>query len=191
MLVDVFIFAFSMTITPGPANIALLAASTQHGVRASLGFLLGVLFGFYLLGSALSLGLYLAIEQQPILLDVLRILGTAYLLWLVYKIATTKHMAEGNSVAPSFWYGLLIHPLNPKAWMMISACFGQFTTPETASVSTFLSIIAVFGIGGAISNTTWFLAGSKLKAWLNTPQKVSLFNRVAAAALALVIIKLW
>jgi len=52
-----FIFALTMSLTPRPNNIMLLASSLNHGVRQTLPHALGIICGVPLMACAVGMGL--------------------------------------------------------------------------------------------------------------------------------------
>ena len=46
VLIAMFIYAFSMAITPGPNNIIALSTGVNYGFRRAVPFAMGVMIGF-------------------------------------------------------------------------------------------------------------------------------------------------
>ena len=84
------LFTFSMSITPGPNNVMLMASGLNFGVNKSLPHLFGVCLGFPSMFILVGLGLGVVFEQYPIIHDVIKVLGIVYLIYLAWQIAHAK-----------------------------------------------------------------------------------------------------
>ena len=101
----VLFFAFSTTITPGPNNIMIMSSGVNYGVKASLPHWLGICLGFPLMVLLVGLGFGLVFDRYPHLHQLIKVLGTAYLLYLAWRIASARPetIATGKSKPLSFW----------------------------------------------------------------------------------------
>ena len=64
--------------------------------------------------------------------------------------------------APKFYHGLLVHPLNPKAWMMITLAFTAFQS-QGISTETIPTIAIIFLLIQLIFHSAWFWFGSLVR----------------------------
>jgi threonine/homoserine/homoserine lactone efflux protein len=154
------VFAASQIGTPGPANMALLATGARFGFRAALPFVAGVVLGKQLVIWPVGFGLMRLADQAPWLFETLKYACAAYIFWLAWKVANMRlgHHGEAGT-APGFLAGLIVHPLNPKAWAMIVGGFTAFVTPGTPPLTATASIAAVLLAGQIILHPIWTLAG--------------------------------
>lgn len=83
--------------------------------------------GINLMILATALGLGVMFEKVPLLHDGLKLIGSAYLLWLAWKVATASGPAEGNRPLIPAHQGAMLQLLNPKAWMMALSAISGFT----------------------------------------------------------------
>ncbi|ODC05472.1 lysine transporter LysE [Terasakiispira papahanaumokuakeensis] len=130
----VVMFALTMSATPGPNNMMLTASGAQYGFYRTLPHMLGISIGFMVLMVAVALGLGSLFQQWPILQQGLKVIGSAYLLWLAWKIAKAPapelavSTEEGVSGRPfSFWQALSFQFVNPKCWVMAISAIASFT----------------------------------------------------------------
>ncbi|MGV6804764.1 MAG: LysE family translocator [Ruegeria sp.] len=157
------IFAASQVGTPGPANMVLLGTGARYGFRAALPFVGGVILGKQLIIWPLGFGLLQLAEQAPSVFSVLKYASAVYICWLAWKIANlrlSRQSAEG--AAPGFWAGLVVHPLNPKAWAMIIAGFTGFVAAGTPVFSATLTIALVLLICQVVLHPVWTFAGDRI-----------------------------
>ena len=114
------IFAASQVGTPGPANMALMATGARFGFKAALPFVAGVALGKQLIIWPIGYGLMELAITLPWLFIALKWASAAYICWLAWKVANLRlKPGTGDAAAPGFKAGLIVHPLNPKAWAMI------------------------------------------------------------------------
>jgi len=83
-------FAFISSITPGPNNLMLMTSGMNFGFTRSIPHMLGIGFGFMFLLMVVGFGLGAIFSHYPMAGTILKILSTAYLLYLAWKIANTK-----------------------------------------------------------------------------------------------------
>src|SRR2546430_13964601 len=74
--------ALALNLTPGPDMLYVAARSTGEGRRAGIVSALGIGTGTLVHITALALGLSAALAAVPVLYDVVRFAGAAYLAWL-------------------------------------------------------------------------------------------------------------
>ena len=86
-----------------------------------------------------------------------------YIIWLAWKVANMRlQKREGASNAPGFLAGLIVHPLNPKAWAIIVGGFTAFVAPETPAFESTATIAAVLFLCQIILHPLWALAGDAI-----------------------------
>ncbi|EEE36266.1 transporter, LysE family [Rhodobacteraceae bacterium KLH11] len=157
------IFAASQVGTPGPANMVLMGTGARYGFRAALPFVGGVVLGKQLIIWPVGFGLLHLAEQAPMVFSVLKYLSAAYIMWLAWKIANTRlsrQSADGS--APGFWAGLIVHPLNPKAWAMIIAGFTGFVAAGTPSFEATITIALCLLLCQVVLHPIWTFAGDRI-----------------------------
>ena len=156
-------FAFSQVATPGPANMAMMATGARFGVRAALPFVAGVILGKQLIIWPIGYGIMEVASQVPLLFEILKFLSALYIIWLAWRVANMRlSSGEPSLDAPGFWSGLLVHPLNPKAWAMILVGFTNFVESDTATFYATLYIAASLLIIQIICHPIWTLFGDRI-----------------------------
>lgn len=157
------IFAASQVGTPGPANMALLATGARYGFRAALPFVAGVALGKQLIIWPVGFGLMELSDQVPWLFTALKYVSAAYICWLAWKVANLR-LSPGQRAdqAPGFFAGLIVHPLNPKAWAMIVAGFTGFVASDTSAFEATLTIALCLLSCQVILHPIWTFAGDRI-----------------------------
>ncbi|UWQ20474.1 LysE family translocator [Jannaschia sp. W003] len=153
-------FALSQVGTPGPANMALMATGAAHGLRAALPFVLGVALGKQLVIWPVGFGLMELAGRAPWAFEVLKWVSAAYIVWLAWRVANLRLGEARGAQAPGFLAGLVVHPLNPKAWAMITGGFTAFTAPGTPALEATATIAAILLAAQLVLHPLWCWGGS-------------------------------
>lgn len=77
-------------LTPGPNMAWLAALAMGEGRRAGLAATAGVAIGLFVNALAAALGIAFIVSASPLLWQVLRWGGAAFLLWLAWKAGATR-----------------------------------------------------------------------------------------------------
>lgn len=161
------VFAASQIGTPGPANMAMLATGARFGFAGAFRFMLGVLFGKQLIIWPVGFGLMALAVQAPLVFAMLKWASAAYICWLAWKIANLRlNPAAPATRAPGFLAGLVVHPLNPKAWAMITSGFANFVAPGTPALTATATLAVLFFAIQAVFHPLWTIAGDRIAATL-------------------------
>ncbi|AGS22593.1 LysE family translocator [Rhizobium etli] len=183
------LFAFSTSITPGPNNMMLFASGVNFGFRRTIPHMFGIGAGFFLLLIGVGLGLGALLYTMPLVYAVLKFAGGAYLVWIAWKIASSRSLGEGkSSAAPmSFFSAAAFQWVNPKAWVMAVTAMAAYTNPELYLASVLIVALA-FAVVNVPSVSTWAGFGSALREWLSDPVRLKWFNITMAV---LLVASLW
>ncbi len=193
MALDTFLalllFAFTTSITPGPNNMMLFASGVNFGFRRTIPHMLGIGVGFLSLLLGVGLGLGAVLHTVPILYTVLKFAGGAYLVWIAWKIGTSRSLAEsqGSAQPMSFMSAAAFQWVNPKAWVMAVTAMATYTNEQLYLVTVLLVGFA-FAAVNLPSVSTWAGFGSALRDWLSDPIRLKWFNITMAI---LLVLSLW
>ncbi|GAB3292590.1 LysE family translocator [Parasphingorhabdus pacifica] len=117
-------------IPPGPDMAYMIAVGLQGGRRSALKAILGIGTGMSIYAAAVVVGLGKIAESHPLVLDSVRILGAAYLLWLTFvTLRKARSTISGDSeITTGRWYlrGMLVSLTNPKIMLFFLAVLPQF-----------------------------------------------------------------
>ncbi|MFI8191244.1 LysE family translocator [Streptomyces sp. NPDC085946] len=115
---------------PGPDMAYMLAVGLEGGRRSAVKAILGIGTGMSAYAAAVVAGIGEIARSHPLVLDVIRILGAAYLLWLAYvTMRHARRAISGHSdVRAGRWYlrGILVSITNPKIILFFLAVLPQF-----------------------------------------------------------------
>jgi len=190
ILIAASLFSFVSSITPGPNNMMMLASGVNFGFRRSIPHWLGICGGFTFMLCAVGLGLHTLLANHPALYDILRYAGSAYLIWMAWRLATanaspaaqddnTPHGAArplGVLGAAAFQW------VNPKAWVMAVTAMSAYL-PARAQPTDVLAIALLFGLINLPCVACWAGGGAALRRFLQDPLRLRIFNISMALAL--------
>jgi threonine/homoserine/homoserine lactone efflux protein len=180
------LFAFVAAVTPGPSNIILTSTGAAVGVARGLPCLFGAAIGMGSIVFAAGAGLGSLVLGNTVLLSAVKWGGIAFLLWLAWQIATSRHeeAAHGAPVV-GFWQAAALQWVNPKAWVVSVSAAGAFLQAGAASA---LAQSAAFGflfsLAALPSGLLWLAFGASVQRWLRSDRSWTVFNRAMAVLLA-------
>ncbi|MGO4619702.1 LysE family translocator [Ensifer sp. 2YAB10] len=188
-LLALFLFAFTTSITPGPNNMMLFASGVNFGFVRTVPHMLGIGAGFFLLLIAVGFGLGALLHSVPLLYTALKFAGGAYLVWIAWKIGTSRSLSEGKAGANpmTFLAAAAFQWVNPKAWVMAVSAMATYTSSDSYLMSV-LVVGLVFALVNVPSVSTWAGFGSALRQWLSEPSRLKWFNITMAV---LLVVSLW
>lgn len=179
---------FFVSATPGPNMLHILQRSVSLGIARALPAMLGCMAALILLMSASATGLAALLLAVPGAFDVLRYLGTAYLLYLGIKAwrAPVAAAEEGEATTAQaalsplavFRGGFLVALSNPKALLFVAAFLPQFINPALPKGPQFTILIGTFAVIETLWYFTYALGGRGLATWLRQPPAQRAFNRL-------------
>ncbi|MDA9930936.1 LysE family transporter [Alphaproteobacteria bacterium] len=160
---DLLIFVILMVATPGPANLLVMIGGAQVGVRPCLGFIAGLVGGKIALNICFGVGLGLFLMDQPLVLQILKYVSAAYMIWLTVQSWNDSGSGDAKTHVFGFRRGIIVHPLNPKAWVMVLLAWTQFA-PELGSFGARIILVTLtFAACQILFHTLWCWAGAALQ----------------------------
>lgn len=180
------IFAFVSSITPGPNNLMLLASGVNYGFRRTIPHMLGIAGGFGSLLLAVGIGLGALLAAYPGLHLGLKIAGGTYLLYLAWKIASSRSIggeAHTTGRPMTFLAAAAFQWVNPKAWVMGLTAMSLYTDPAAPMLSMGLVAVA-FVLVNFPSVSVWAGFGQALRGFLADPVRLKWFNIAMGLLLA-------
>ena len=190
VLIAASLFSFVSSITPGPNNMMMLASGVNFGFRRSVPHWLGICGGFTFMLCAVGLGLHTLLADHPALYDLMRYAGSAYLVWMAWRLATAtaapigqQEDAPESDVRP---LGVLAAAafqwVNPKAWVMAVTAMSAYL-PARAQAIDVVVLALLFGVINLPCVACWAGGGAALRRFLQDPLRLRVFNISMALAL--------
>lgn len=181
------LFCFVATATPGPNNVMLMTSGLNFGVKPTLPHWLGVCVGFPIMALAVALGCSVLFERFPVVQQLIEVLGVSYLLYLAWRIATTKpQVNESTNRKPlTFIQALVFQWVNPKAWVMATSAIATFAIFKDKPYLNAVSVAVVFLLVEFPATGAWVFCGAWLRKLIQKPSFIAVFNMVMALLLVL------
>ncbi|MGI9304438.1 MAG: LysE family translocator [Gammaproteobacteria bacterium] len=178
LLLPLVMFTAAAALTPGPNNLMLTASGANFGFRRTLPHVVGILVGFSVLLLAVALGLGALFSRYATLQLALKVIGSAYLLYLAWRIATANRTAQRRSrgrplnviEAAAFQF------VNPKAWTFAIAAISAFTLSGDDYTRSAALVLIVFAVVTLLSTTAWAAFGTAVGTLLRTDKAYRTFN---------------
>ena len=139
---NLLIFIILMVGTPGPANLLVMIGGARHGVGKCSGFIFGLIGG------------------QPLLLQILKFASAGYMIWLAVQSWNSVGGGDADRHQFHFRQGVIVHPLNPKAWVMVLLAWTQFAPELGDGMIQLLLVPVTFAAVQLVCHTAWCAAGA-------------------------------
>ena len=185
------LFLLPLAYSPGPGNMFFAAVGARFGTRASLPAMSGYHFATWIVTAAIGLGFASFADAAPIIFEVIRYAGAAYVFWLAWlflQAGTADAAADARKA--TFLDGAVLLLLNPKAYVIIALMFTQFLEPGQRNATGFaLWITTVFTLNNLVAFTAWTVLGDMFLRQFRTPTRARRLN--VAFGILLAAVALW
>ncbi|WP_026988179.1 LysE family translocator [Fodinicurvata fenggangensis] len=184
VLLPYIVFCIVMTGTPGPNNAMALAAGVKVGFWRSMPLVAGIAVGVAVQLVMIGLGLGAAFEAVPLLHDLLRVAGAAYLLWLAWKIARSGPLRSDGGERPplGFLGGAVFQWINPKAWAITTSAVAAYVPAADFRLNIAIAAL-VMVLVSVPCVSVWAAGGTVLRRFLFQPRYARIFNVTVALLL--------
>ncbi|MEO1104393.1 MAG: LysE family translocator [Pseudomonadota bacterium] len=145
---------FVVTVSPGPANIAVASVAMSVGRRRGLLFGAGLALGLAFWGVIAATGLGAILQASEHVLMGLKLVGGAYLLWLAWQSGRSAVRASDDANRSTntggwFWRGLILNLSNPKAVVAWIAALSMGLGAGDGSSQLVLATLTCMALGVA------------------------------------------
>ncbi len=180
---------FFLIVTPGPGVLSAAGVGAAYGFRAGLKYITGLCIGQLIVIAAVVSGLAALILAEPLIRTLLLALSTLYLLYLAARIAFA-----GSKIAfiearsePGVMAGILLQPINPKAYAVNTTLFTGFSIhPEAFWIEVLWKLVLLNAVWIPI-HVGWVWFGGALKR-LDLPERSQRrINYVMALSMLIVV----
>lgn len=188
-------FLWVAAITPGPNNMLLTASGANFGFLRSLALLVGIMLGMQIMLLMVAFGVGGLILLYPSLHLFMKIAGSAYLLWLAWKIGSAEYekLETGDSTAAQmpFWQGGLLQLINPKAWLMVLGAVASFSLAGHAYLGSVVAISIGLALVNLVSGLIWLGFGTLIGRVLRSRRAWTIFNVFMGLLTAACVLLIW
>lgn len=169
MSAEFLLTAFVVVLLPGTGVLYTLAAGLGLGARAAMVAALGCTLGMVPQLLVATFGLSLILQASAASLQVIRLMGTAYLLLIAWQVfrgsgaLALDSAGSPRSTTQVLGTGVWLNLLNPKLGLFFLAFLPQFV--PTGSEDT-RALFLVLGLVFALMTFTVFIGYGLLASWV-------------------------
>ena len=180
--------SLSLGFTPGPNNAVASYSGFNFGIKKTIPLISGVWLGYTALVILINFVLISTFIKYPLIQEVIRILGTFFLIYLAYKIAFSETSKEGKKINPvKFIDTFTFQFLNPKGVMAAITLISNFVL-EDDYLNSSLTVIVVCSLTALTSITAWAFLGKFLSNFATNNNFIKRFNYAMSFLLIVCII---
>ena len=181
--------SLSLGFTPGPNNAVAAYSGFNFGIRKTLPLILGVGFGYTTLIILINFVLISTFKNYPIIQEIIRILGTFFLIYLAYKISFSKISSDGKTENPvKFFDKFIFQFINPKGVMAGVTLSSNFVEQGENYLNHSIWVIIVCSVTAFLSITSWTFLGKFLRKFATNNNFIKRFNYAMSLLLIVCII---
>ena len=180
-----FIFVFVMSFTPGPNTMMAMASGQQRGFRSSLQLNIGMLSGMGFMGLMGALFAHW-LQSTPTFLTVMKIVGTAYLIYLAYHMFISKPGEQDDSIG-GFKTGMLLQLTNIKGYLYFITGLGAFSLTGLLNNMPIKWLLMV--LIGSLGTFAWTVCGTMMSRFYKRYYRF--FNTIISLLLVFAAADLW
>ena len=183
VLSNFLIYCVINAFTPGPGNILALNTVTNYGYKKGKPLFFGIFAGYYVVQILCAIFVYGVNSLLPNVMEVMKYIGAAYILWLAIHIAFSKKTSENTEQSASFLKGFMLQFVNVKIYMFGVTALTGYVVRYMSSFLALLFFELIIATIGTIATCTWIGLGVLI-------QKVYLrYFRVINIILALILLE--
>ncbi|MDA7847247.1 LysE family translocator [Candidatus Pelagibacter sp.] len=181
--------SLSLGFTPGPNNAVAAYSGFNFGIRRTLPLILGVGFGYTTLIILINFVLISTFKNYPIIQEIIRVLGTIFLIYLAYKISFSKISTDGRTENPvKFLDKFIFQFINPKGVMAGITLSSNFVEQGENYLNHSIWVIVVCSVTAFLSITSWTFLGKFLRKFATNNNFIKRFNYAMSLLLIVCII---
>lgn len=191
-ILSIALFWFVAAFTPGPNNVVASYSGFNFGITKTIPLILGVTLGFTSLIFFLTIGLINVFKIFPVLQNILKYLGTLFLLYLAYKISFSKSSKEEEKKNPvTFFDTYFFQFLNPKGVLFGIIIVSTYLELGENYLSYAIQIVLLAFIFSSTSITLWTFIGKFLRKFATNDKFINYFNYAMSLLLLLSIVTIY
>lgn len=145
--------------TPGPGNILSLNTVTNYGWRKGKKLFFGIFAGYYVVQIICALFVFGIGTFLPNVLDVMKYVGAAYILFLAIHIAVSKPTEDTKSKSASFIKGFMLQFVNVKIYLFGITALTGFITDYSKELWVLIGFELLIATIGTIATLSWIGLG--------------------------------
>ena len=183
------IFLFVGAFSPGPNNLLASYSGFNFGIKKTLPLVYGVTFGFPIVLIAVNSGLSIIFNKFPMFQEILKILGSGFLIYMAFKIAFSNRSGEKEIKNPAKFFNMIIFQfINPKAVLIAIITVSTFISQNENFVRDSIIVISFAIFFSFTSIMSWSLLGKFLQRFANNEKFLTIYNYIMSFLLIICVI---
>ena len=188
-ILSIALFFFVTAYTPGPNNVVASYSGFNFGIIKTIPHIMGVTLGFTSMVLFLTVGLINIFKLFPIIQEIIKYLGTLFLIYLAYKIVSSTVSDEIKKENPvKFIETFLFQYLNPKGVMVGIIVVSTYVESGENYLNYATQVVLLAFLFSLTSITLWTFIGKFLRKFATNEKFIIYFNYVMSGLLLLSII---
>ena len=188
-IVSIALFWFVTAYTPGPNNVVASYSGFNFGIVKTIPHILGVTLGFTSLVLFLTIGLINVFKLFPIIQTIMKYLGTLFLIYLAYKIGTSRTADDTKKENPvKFIETFLFQYLNTKGVPVAIIVVSTYVELGENYMNYATQVVFLALLFSSTSITLWTFIGKFLRKFATNEKFIKYFNYAMSCLLLLSII---
>ena len=188
-LTTLMLFMFVAAFTPGPNNLLSSYSGFNFGIKKTLPLVYGVTFGFPIVLIAVNSGLAIVFNKFPMFQEILKILGSGFLIYMAFKIAFSNRSGEKEIKNPAKFFNMIIFQfINPKAVLIAIITVSTFISQNENFVRDSIIVISFAIFFSFTSIMSWSLLGKFLQRFANNERFLTMYNYTMSFLLIICVI---
>ena len=155
VLSNFLIYCVINALTPGPGNILALNIVTNYGYKKGKTLFFGIFAGYYVVQILCAIFVYGVNSLLPNVMEVMKYIGAAYILWLAIHIVFSNPSTENTEQLASFLKGFMLQFVNVKIYMFGVTALTGYVVGYMCSFPALLFFELVIATIGTIATCTW------------------------------------
>lgn len=188
--------AVPLIMVPGPTVLFVIGRSLALGRVGGLLSVLGNAIGALVIAIAVALGVGVLVESSVVAFTVIKIAGSAYLVYLGIQAIRHRNDASkevdvaevSRSRQRLVWEGFVVGITNPKTLVFLIAALPQFVDYNAGSIPLQLGLLgALFVIFALISDGAWALLAGTARDWFAaSPRRLAVLSAIGGALIIVI-----
>jgi homoserine/homoserine lactone efflux protein len=174
-------------VTPGPTNLLMMNTGARFGRGPIVAFAVGNVLGLGVMGVLVAAGLTQFIIRSAEIMQILRVVGGAYLIWLGVKLCLGRHNEEQaqQELLPrhAFRHAFTNAITNPKPLLFFGTVLPIFVPRSGSSFGTIALLVLTFMLISFLSLNIYGAVAARGAGLLKKVKVRAWFNRMSGAAL--------
>ena len=171
------LFGIATAFTPGPNNIMSSYSGFNFGFKKTIPLMLGVIFGWTAMLTVMASGLIVVFQKYIFLQNIIKVLGSIFLIYLAYKIAISSNINSEKFERPvNFFDTFLFQFINPKGVIVAMITVSTFIDAQNNYLRDAVIVITVYFFMAVLSVSSWCLLGKYLRNFATSENFIKNFN---------------